>query len=193
MEMETGLKRDAKAGDGVMTTLESGVILLTGTARAEDPERRKLVPNVRCLLPPKERRRKEVQAFQVEPGLASPSLVALGSWSCRRALVVVLSGERVEGCSGWVSEGNCRIQVFRIKAWMRRRPRPCRHSGHGWASEHSQGGDKGGSERRGRGDAAAGGRLGTWESSEGNWSIGRPEDDSSCPGMDWSDWPPRVP
>lgn len=100
METETGLKRVAKAGDGTMATLESGVLWLRGTAQAEGPEKRKLVPDVPCLLPPKGMRRKEVRVFQAEPGVASPLLVALGSWSCHRVLVAVLSGERVEGCSG---------------------------------------------------------------------------------------------
>lgn len=169
-------KRVAEAGGGATATLDLAIVWVT--AQAQGPERRKRDPNVRCLHPPKGRRRKEERACRAQPGLASPSTDTPGSWSwsCRRVLFVVLGEEWMEGRSGWASEGNCRNRVFRIEAWMRMHP-PCQRSGRGWASERSRDGGKGGSERRGHGDVAAGGRLGMWGSSGENWVTGRPECD----------------
>ncbi len=122
-------KRVAEAGDGVKATLDSAVLWVT--ARAQGPERRKRDPNVRCLHPPKGRRRKDARVCRAEPGLGSPSTDSPGSCSCRRMLFEVLGEEWAEGRSGMGSEGNCRNRVFRIAAWMRMHP-PCQHYGHGW-------------------------------------------------------------
>lgn len=201
--MPTGLlrserfpERAAEAEDGGTTAPDPGVIWLEGTARAPGQERRK--PDVRRLRSPKGRQMKEAaagaRAFRAEPGLPTPADVASGRWSCshsRPELFEVSAagwpGER----SGWASVDSCRNPAFHIEAWKRRHPRLCHAPGRfdpGLASEGFRDAGKEGNGRTELWADDAGERHEMRAMSEGNWETECPEDDSSCPEMEWNDW-----